>query len=195
MIGVRGMPVARVYAGKELYRVHSSSENAIWYGRKNASWRWDAPNGDFGVMYLSRGPIGSFAETLLRTPGDRDVMWRSVMTKRSAVFAATKTLRLAKLHGDGLAWHGITLGQITSDPDPSLNDNRYADTQRITDYVYKQTDCDGIQYLSRFDSDEFCVALFERADVSIKLTSEGNPLDRTWVMTLLDRKGYNLIDL
>lgn len=54
-----------------------------------------------GGLYLGRSLAGPFAETLLRSPTGRDVLWSRVQQKRQARFKTLAPLRLAKLHGEG----------------------------------------------------------------------------------------------
>lgn len=112
--------------------------------------------------------------------------------KRSATFVTTRSLRLVELHGPGLAWFGITAAQAAADIGPALT---YEATQRITAIVHGETDLDGIQYRSRFDSDELCVALFDRADRALALETERQPLDRDWAARILSARNFKLIDL
>ncbi len=188
-------PVATIATGKVLHRVHGSSVKARWYGRKDASWRWDDPAGVFGVLYLGKTLVGPFAETLLRAPKDRDILWDRVQQKRAATFTTTRPLKLAKLHGEGLAWFETTAAAIAADVGPTGAASAYATPQAIAAHVHGQTALDGIQYRSRFDNDELCVALFERADAALVLNGEGDPIDKAWVKKTLTSRGYKLIEL
>jgi hypothetical protein len=167
--------------------VHGDGRAARWYGRKDATSRWDDPKYEFGVLYLGRSPIGAFAESLLRTPADRDVLWSRARQKRQARFRLLEPLRLAKLHGEGLAWFEVTAAQIAA--------GDYTVTQTLALGIEAALPVDGIQYRSRFDNDELCVALFDRADGKLELSSEGEPMDKTWARQILTRRGYRLIDL
>ncbi len=180
-------PIATVRAGAVLHRVHGERRPARWYGRKDATSRWDDPDHEFGVLYLGRSPIGAFAETLLRTPADPDVLWSRARQKRRARFKLLDRLRLAKLHGEGLAWFEVTAAQIS--------DEDYAVPQRLALRIEAVFPVDGIQYRSRFDNDELCVALFDRADEKLELLSQDEPIDKTWARQVLTRRGYRLIDL
>jgi hypothetical protein len=179
------LPIASVRRGSVLHRVHGDGRAARWYGRKDATWRWDDPNGVFGVLYLGRSLVGAFAETVLRTPTDRDVLWSRIQQKRRATFKLTEPLRLGKLHGEGLAWWGVTAAQI-ADGDYGIPQGL---ASRLSIFV------DGIQYRSRFDNDELCVALFDRADEKLELVREGDPIDKPWARQTLARRGYRLVDL
>ncbi|EHJ58396.1 hypothetical protein NSU_4665 [Novosphingobium pentaromativorans US6-1] len=161
----------------------------------DATWRWDDPEGKFGVLYLGKTLIGPFAETLLRTPNDRDVLWDQVARRRAATFITTRPIRLAKVHGPGLGWFRTTVASVSADFDPVDNPGAYAVPQQISARVYENTSLDGIQYRSRFDSDELCIALFDRADDAITLRAEGVAISKSWAKKLLSDRGYTLIEL
>jgi hypothetical protein len=170
-----------------VHRVHSRRHRALWFGQRDARSRWDDPSGEFGVLYLGRSPVGAFAETLLRAPEDRDVVWSHVAQRRTATFRVVEPLQLMKLHGEGLAWFEVTAADIA--------EGDYAVTQRISSRVNGDVPVDGIQYRSRFDNDELCVALFDRAEAKIALESEGETIDPAWARAILGKRGYRLIDL
>lgn len=188
------MPVATIATGRVLHRIHGSAVAARWYGRKDATWRWDDPDRKFGVLYLGKTLVGPFAETLLRAPAERDVLWEQIARRRSASFAVTRPVRLAKIHGPGLAWFRTTSAGVSADFDPLDNPGAYSVPQQIAAKVYHGTDLDGIQYRSRFDNDELCIALFDRADDAVTLISEGAPIAKDWAEKLLGGRGYNLIE-
>ena len=110
-------PVVVVAAGSVLHRVHAAARGARFYGRRDATWRWDDPAGGYGVLYLGLTPVGPFAETLLRRPDQRVLLWSEVAKRRFARFRATRPLRLADLHGAGLGWFGIDLARIAASHD------------------------------------------------------------------------------
>ena len=189
------MPVATVAAGRTLHRIHGSSVAARWYGRKDASWRWDDPDRHYGVLYLGKTLVGPFAESLLRKPADRGLLWERVEQKRWATFETRRALRLAKLHGPGLGWFQTTAAGVSADFDPLTGPDAYETTQAISALVHADTTLDGIQYRSRFDTDELCIALFERADPAIELVTENIPIDKDWTRKVLKPRGYTLIEL
>lgn len=195
MSATGSMPTARISTGQILYRVHGAADAARWYGAREASWRWDDPARTYGVLYLGRTLVGPFAETVLRRPWDHEVTWSRVKQKRSATFVTARPLRLARLHGPGLAWFGVTAAQAAADIDPAGPRMAYEVTQQLSAIVHRDTGLDGIQYRSRFDSDELCVALFDRADDALALEDEGQALDKDWVLKTLAARNFRLIDL
>ncbi|WP_242443641.1 hypothetical protein [Sphingobium sp. LB126] len=118
--------MATIATGRVLHRVHAATVAAKWYGRKDATWRWDDPDRKFGVLYLGKTLVGPFAETLLRRPTDRDVLWDQVARRRAASFSATRPIRLAKVHGPGLGWFRTTTAGVSADFDPVDNPGAYA---------------------------------------------------------------------
>jgi hypothetical protein len=138
-------PIVGLGAGMVLHRVHGDARPAPWFGRGDATSRWDDPNRNFGVLYLARSPVGAFAETLLRAPYDRDILWSHVRQKRQAVFQIIEPVQILKLHGEGLAWFGVTASHIS--------ESDYALPQRIADQAYHKYGLHGVQYRSRFDND------------------------------------------
>lgn len=182
------MPAVFLPGGSTLLRVHRAGQGAIWYGNKDANWRFDAPDGSYGCLYVGTTLTGPFVETILRAPAedDRDVLWSDIEKRASAQIALAEGLNLAALHGAGLAWHGVQAADIVADD--------YTRTQNISARVFKQTTLDGIQYRSRFDNDELCIAIFDRAAHKLALVQENIPIDRIWAYDTLKARGYALID-
>jgi len=190
-----GPPAIDVGVGEILHRVHAAANAARFYGRRDATWRWDDPAGQYGVLYLGRTRVGPFAETLLRRPNQRTLLRSEVARRRFASFRAKSLLRLADMHGAGLGWFGVTAAEIAADHDGETYPGSYADCQSISAMVHATTDLDGIQYRSRFDTDHLCIALFDRADAKIDLVEEGVPIDPAWIDALLEPRDRHIIDL
>ena len=190
----RGRPTTDVAAGETLHRVHAAARSARFYGKRDATWRWDDPDSRYGVLYLGLTQDGPFAETLLRRPAQKVVVWSEVEKRRFARFRATEPLRLADVHGKGLGWEGVTVDEVAADHDEKTYPGAYAKTQAISAEVHATTDLDGVAYCSRLDPDQLCVALFERADYKIELVEEGEAIDRGWADDLLELYGKHVVD-
>ncbi|MGW8191901.1 RES family NAD+ phosphorylase [Sphingomonas hankookensis] len=195
MVAGRGRPTTDIPKGETLHRVHAANREARFYGKRDATWRWDDPNEDYGVLYLGLTRDGPFAETLLRRPAQRSVVWSEVEKRRFARFRTVESLRLADIHGKGLGWEGVTIGAIAGDHDGKTYPGAYARTQAISADVHATTALDGIAYRSRLDPDQLCVALFDRANHKVELVDEGEPIDRPWVDDLLKAHGKHVLDL
>lgn len=190
-----GPPTTEIAAGETLHRIHAVTNGARFYGRKDATWRWDDPARQYGVLYLGLTQIGPFAETLLRRPAQRAVVWSEIDKRRFARFRTLRRLRLADIHGAGLGWFGVSVAQVAADHDGITFPGAYATTQTISALVHGHTDLDGVQFRSRLDTDHLCLALFERADAAIELVEEGALIDRAWVDQMLKPRGRHVVDL
>lgn len=190
-----GPPAVEIAAGETLHRVHAVANGARFYGRRDGTWRWDDPAHGYGVMYLGRTRVGPFAETLLRRPNQRVLTWSEIEKRRFAALRTSAPLRLADLHGSGLGWFGVTVAETAADHDGATYPGAYADCQAISAMVHADTDLDGVEYRSRFDTDHLCIALFDRADAKVELLREGEPINRAWVDDLLEPRGKHVVDL
>ena len=170
--------------GDVLRRVHHHTRDPIWYGRRDATWRFDDPTRRYGVAYLGRTTAAALSETLLRDPRQDRVLWSDVESRREALIRVVQPLRLAMAHGAGLSYFSVQQGDVAS--------AGYDVPQGISARVHNETMLDGLQYRSRFDSDELCIALFERASSKIELVVGGLSLDREMVGAFLRVRGKRL---
>ncbi len=189
-----GRPITAIAAGEILYRVHAASNTSRFYGKRDGTWRWDDPAGKYGVLYVGLTQDGPFAETLLRRPNQKIVIWSEVEKRRFARFITTEPLRLADVHGKGLGWEGVTVAEVAADHDGKTYPGAYANTQGISAGIHAATDLDGIAYRPRLDPDQLCVALFDRADHKVELVAEGELIDRAWVDDMLESRGKYVVD-
>lgn len=123
----------------------------------------------------------------MRDPSQDEIMWSDAETRRLATFSTRDNLVLAMVHGAGLAYHRVEQADVVAAD--------YAAPQRISAHIYTLRGFDGLQYRSRFDSDELCIALFDRAAPKVELLREGEKLDRTYVRSFLRDRGKRLADL
>ena len=188
-------PSTQVAVGEVLHRLHAANRAARHYGRLDGTWRWDDPEHRYGALYVGMTQEGPFAETILRRPRQTDIVWSEVEKRRWATFRVTEPLHLADMHGKGISWQGVTVAVIAADHDGKAYPGTYAETQAISAEVHATTDLDGIAYRSRFEPDQLCIALFDRADHKIEVIQEGDPIDRGWVEALLQSHGKQVIDV
>ena len=118
------------------------------------AYRFDAPAAEYRIIYCAQNVTGAFMETILRD--GRTLLRRSFIEARAnTLLRVGRELRLAKLYGDGLAWHGVnadvTTGGVYDEP-----------RLLARDLFLTFPDCDGVAYLARHDNAEICYALFDR---------------------------------
>lgn len=191
----RDRPITEVATSAALYRIHVANLKARFFGKRNATWRWDDPAGGYGVLYVGLTREGPFAETLLRRPAEKAVVWSEIEKRRWARFRTIVPLRLADLHGKGLSFQGTTVAAVSGDHDGRNYPGAYANAQAISAEIHATTDLDGIAYRSRLEPDQLCIALFDRADHKIELVEEDVQIDRAWVDELLESHGKYVVDL
>jgi len=92
--------------------MHSSTRGAAHYDKTTAS-RFNAPDGSFGVCYISENHEGAFVETLLRNPGATLIDEQKAKASALTVFTAKKKIQLICLFGRGLARLGELLTFVT----------------------------------------------------------------------------------
>lgn len=150
----------------ELYRIHRLGYAAKFFGRSRTH-RWDAPRGEFAVMYTGVTPFVSFAETPLPAPGTLATITVSasgatvpvsggmVGSHGLALVTPVEPLQCVDLRGPGLARIGAD-GRLTS--------GAHVVAQRWSLALWSHpTAPDGILYHSCRDPDDTALAIFDRA--------------------------------
>jgi hypothetical protein len=101
------------------YRVHQLSLTPVFFGKKGGS-RFDAPAGEFGVLYVGRDAHCAFIETFGHATGVRSVTTGELAARGMAVITCSRPLRLLDLTGKGLARIGAD-ARLTSSDDYGLS--------------------------------------------------------------------------
>jgi hypothetical protein len=139
--------------------------------RTSARYRFDAPGGEFGVLYAAFDLATVFCETVLRTTpqltpaGQEPLVTHEELSRRRVVqlapMAGGESLRLVKLYDEGLA-AAQTDNRIATDDD-------YATTRLWARSFWSHPiKADGIVYLSRFMGARRSVVLFDRCRSRIR---------------------------
>jgi hypothetical protein len=155
-----------VPAGTVLHRIHRAALGPVFFGPgpgNPPTYRFDSASSRFGVLYLGLSRAGAVAETLLRNP-QRLMVAMSDLTDRAATeLTCRREMRVVKLHGSGLQAVGS---------DNAVSTGPYGPCGLWADALWDHPDQpDGIAYQSRHDSDEICLALFERPDLTFDIRS------------------------
>jgi hypothetical protein len=171
-------------------RLHRADRHPVFFGRTGDS-RFDAPAGEYGVLYLGDSPHCAFAETYGRLDQARfPIVTRQHLSKRHLAYIVfQRALRLVDLTGAGLA-------RIRADNRLCVGDYRIA--QRWSQAFWNHPEQpDGLCYRSRHDPSRLCLALFDRASNAVMATDRGSLGDSSnegLLAEILDGYGFGLID-
>ena len=150
------------------FRLHRPHRQALHNGRTGRS-RFDAPTGEYGVLYAAADPFGSFAETV-EIQRDLNTIPASVLAERVLTrIDAGRPLRLIDLTGSGLSRIGA---------DARLTTGSHAIAQQWSRAMWAHAAApDGITYRCRHDPARLSVALFDRTERSVQAVKLGSLSD------------------
>ena len=148
------LPVLDV-AQRAWFRIHNKAYGALYFDR-GADSRFNAPAGEFGVMYISESESGAFAETMLRKRQiPLAVSERNLHTRALTTFTLPR-LRLADLTGNRITSLGLD-SRIASD-------DCYDLARRWALWFHNHpAQVDGIAYFARHAPGTRSVGLFDRS--------------------------------
>ena len=145
------------------YRSHKTGRDPVFFG-KNRTHRWDAPGGDYGVLYLGADARCAFMESI----------GRGVLRTRLVPASQLKIVELSKLRFsrelrlvDFVASSGLArLGAEGS----LANGQGYRNSQRWSEALRSHpTKPDGIYYRSRYDPALASCALYEHCQPFVQV--------------------------
>ncbi len=170
------------------YRFHRRAHDAIHFGR-SGDCRFDAPNQEYGALYVAESLEGAFVETFLRDRGLGSclVTLAAIRDRLAAEISFPGPLRLADLTAEGLAQLGADGRLCTGD---------YRISRRWALALQQHRDRpDGILYRSRHDPSRRCAAVFDRAAApsASDLGSLAEARHRALLAGLLDRYRCGLL--
>lgn len=163
------LPTVAIDAGELLHHVSRVTyrNSPLHFGRR-ATNRYDAPDRDYGVLYLGRDLATALMESVFHAHGwlqdhRRTVSIAEVHNRLVRVVGVLVDLRLANLTAEGVmaSYFGLNLEQLAG--------RDYTLTQRISQRLHAMRDeddvplYDGILYPSRNNFPASSIAVFERA--------------------------------
>ncbi len=170
------------------FRIHRLAFGPLFFGRSGDN-RFDAPAGEFGVLYVGADAHCAFIETFGHATGVRVVDRQELAVRGLTRVLPQRPLRLVDLTSDGLARLGadarLTAGESYEPP------HRWA--LAIHEHPKKP---DGLLYTARHDPARICAALFDRAEPVLRvapLGSLGDPAHDTLVGRILDTYDFGLV--
>lgn len=182
----RALPVRAVTG--DLYRLHRAEHDPLHFGR-SAQNRFDAPNGQFGVLYAGDIPTCAFVETY----GRLDRIPRLVTEKELGDRCLSRLAPRSPLRAVDLSAAGLR----RLDADNRLCTGDYRIAQRWSAALHDHPDSpDGILYRSRHDPSRVCLALFDRASewvVAERLGSLVGPRHSRLLAEILDMYDFGLL--
>ena len=187
-LGRKSLPVDRLPAGTVLHRIHRTSLAPVFFGPGPGippTYRFDSARSWFGVLYVGLSRAGAAAETLLRNPQRLMVATSDITERAASELTCRREVRVVTLYGSGLSAVGT---------DNAISTGPYGPCGLWSDALWDHPDHpDGIAYQSRHDSNEICLALFERPDLTFDIKST-RPLTAMLheVAALLDAYGKSL---
>jgi len=173
--------------GGPLYRIHAAKQAPLYFGKTKDN-RFDAPAGEYGVLYAAFTPQGAFVETFGHDTGTRVLDERELSARALATIHPSRPLRLVDLTGKGLARLGA---------DARLLAGEHEDAQPWSRAFHDQPEkVDGVLYLARHDPSRQCAAIFDRAKTVISASPLGSLVDaklHDLVRSLLDEYDFGLV--
>ena len=168
-------------------RIHQTRYAALHFGR-SGDGRFDAPLGEYGMLYAGSDAHAAFAETFGQSTGINTVTSASLAGRSLSSIEAIRPLRLVDLTGPGLARVGA---------DERLCSGDHEVAQRWAREFWHHPEApDGLRYRARHDPSRPCVALYDRADPMLRATLLGGMLDPTLsgrLGDILDTYGFGLV--
>lgn len=150
-----------------LFRMHCTDHEPEFWG-KTGDNRFDAPAGEFGVLYAAADRHGAFIETCGEAH-ERTVTVAFLARRGWARVEPLRELRLIDLSGAGLSRIGV---------DERLCSGDHAIAQQWSLALWKHpTLIDGLYYRARHDPSRISVALFDRAASAVSFVHDGNLLE------------------
>ena len=182
------LPIVTYVSGKPWLRCHKKIEEPVFFGPAAGMpprHRFDAPAGEYQVLYIGVDYEAAFIETLLRNPERRIVDKIDLEIRNMAVLRNDAPLKLVEAHGAGLSKIGATV---------ALSTGHYDTSRRWSLALWQHPDRpDGLIYSSRHDPDYLCAAIFKRSHATFSV-DHTDPLlaDERRVRDLLAAHGKSI---
>lgn len=171
------------------YRTHSLDRPPLRFG-KNARGRFDAPSGEYGVLYAAADEHGAFIETFGQSTGCNTVTMAALSSRGLTRIETRRPLRLIDLAGRG------GLARIGADARLCSGDRAVARLWSRALHGHPSVP-DGIHYPSRHDPARSAAALFDRAASALRAGPTlpwSSPGSTTMLGRILEDYGFALIE-
>lgn len=170
------------------FRFHRIGREPFHFGSSGHN-RFDAPTGEYGILYLGSDAHCAFIETYGQATGINIVTARELAGRCLSRVEALRPLTLVDLTGPGLA-------QLGADERLCAGDHSVAQRWALALWTHPSQP-DGLYYRARHDPSRFCVALYERAGDALCVIRQGSLLEPGQVALLaniLDTYAFGLLE-
>lgn len=151
------LPLTLVAADSKWWRIHRTERPPVYFGPapgQPPTYRFDAPGGQYRVLYIGQSLSAAFVETLLRNPRIPFIERSELEERSAAVLTNRHELKLVDLRGGGLSQIGV---------DNRITTGSYDVAGRWALALWRHADTpDGILYRSKHDPNHVCAAVFDR---------------------------------
>lgn len=179
----RSLPLEKISRGRVYKRLHPYDADAVYFNKTN-DYRFNAPNEQYGVLYVAEELKGAFAETLLRHPGKTLIDQRDIDAKAVSEIKIRSQLNLVKLFGHGLVRVGATATVSSGD---------YAISQAWSLALWRHPQKpDGIIYRANHDNDQICLALYEHTRKHVRMVKTVPLGSEPFLAELFDHYGVGI---
>lgn len=178
------LPISEI--DREWYRSHPSRRGPIYFGRKRA-YRFDAPNGEYGVLYAAADPYVAFIESF-QIAGIHPAVSESKLRERSlSRIRIRRSVRLVNLAESG------ALTRVGADA--RIFTASYSVPRRWSLAIQSHPEQpDGILYRPPHDPARLAAAFFDRITGRVDAELLGTWMDlRSLLADVLDRYGVALV--
>ncbi|HEX6900730.1 MAG TPA: RES family NAD+ phosphorylase [Thermoanaerobaculia bacterium] len=167
-----------------LSRICEVQFDPLYFG-KGGENRFDAPRGEYGILYAADTAECAFVETCIwnhKPTGSRHLTTNFLEERKLTEVSFATSLRLVDLTGPGLA---------LLKADSRLTTGSYRLSQSWAREFWRHPDSpDGILYRSRLNPSLYCVAVFDRAEAGAAWVDHGPLYDarhQDFLREMLDR--------
>ncbi len=148
-----GRNVPLLEFGGVLFRTHNIRRGPIHFGKTHL-YRFDAPDGAYGVLYAATDAFCAFIEAMVRVPGRRVVTTAELKERSLSELKPARPLRLIDLTQSGSLVQIGADARLFSGPHPPCRD--------WSEALHRHpVAADGLLYPSRLDPPRHGLALFE----------------------------------
>lgn len=167
--------------------MHRCEHEPLYFGSSGNN-RFDAPDGQFGILYVAADAHCAFIETFGQSTGIC-VVTATALTERCLSRIETNgELLLVDLTGSGLA-------RLGADERLCAGDHSVAQRWALALWAHPSRP-DGLLYRARHDPSRLAIALYDRSAKALRVASQGNLLDprnTALLADILDTYSFGLL--